>query len=497
MSMSAIAEAVSPRPRAPSRGRMLLAYAGLVALPLAALIFVLHAGASLAPASQPHAPQAPAPALGLFRLPLLLAQIVVILLFSRGLGMLLGRFRQPQVIADMVAGLLLGHSVLGALWPGAHDLLFPRGSLRFLNALSQIGVLLFMFLVGLDLDRGMLRRQGPAAFLTSHASIAIPMFLGAAMSLSIYPHLASTGVGFTPFALFLGAAMSVTAFPVLARILGERGLQRTEIGTVAIASAAVDDVTAWCILALVAVVARAGEGSIPIWLTLAGLAAHVALMVLLVRPLLSAGARRAIERGGVGTRLVWAVVVTTLASAWVTEVLGVHPLFGAFLAGVVMPKDARFVSGLKQRFEDVMLVLLLPLFFAYTGLRTNTSLLEGGAAWGTCLAITGVAVLGKLGGAAAAARAAGMPWRRAAAVGALMNTRGLMELIILNVGLDLGVITPTLFAMMVIMAILTTLMTAPLVDLLHPVRQRSASAGSPPPSPAPPWWERAPRRRAA
>lgn len=457
----------APRPPG-SRGMFAASYAALVVVPLIALLVLLRIGVQETGAV--HGVVAPAknPALGLLRLPLMLGQIVVILGVSRGLGWVLRRLRQPQVIGDMLTGILLGHSVLGLLAPGVHDFLFPRGSLRFLNALSQIGVLMFMFLVGLELDRSMLRRQGRAALLTSHASIAIPMFLGTALATSVYMTLAPVGVGFTPFALFLGAAMSVTAFPVLARILKERRMTQSEVGTIAIASAAIDDVTAWCILALVVVIARAGTAGIPLWLTIGGLVTHVALMLFAVRPALRAYATRTLDREGLTPQLVSAVVMTTLASAWITEVLGVHALFGAFLAGVVMPKDGRFVSGLKHRFEDVMLVLLLPLFFAYTGLRANITLVHGLGAWSLCLGITCVAILGKLAGSAAAARVAGMPWRHAVTIGALMNTRGLMELIILNVGLDLGVITPELFAMMVLMAIATTLMTTPLVDWLNP-----------------------------
>ncbi len=467
-------DAVAVRQR-PS-GRFLTSYVALVVVPLAAMILILqfgiesHAGLARAAAAKP------APAVGLFQLPLFLGQIVVILGLSRLLAGILKRLGQPQVVGEMLTGILLGHSVLGVLAPQVHDFLFPRGSLRFLNALSQIGVLLFMYLVGLELDRNVIRRRGRAALLTSHASIALPMFLGVALATIVFETLAAPGVEFTPFALFLGAAMSVTAFPVLARVLSERRMQHTEIGTIAIASAAVDDVTAWCVLAVVVVIARAGSTALPLWATLGGLALHVGLMLGIVRPLLARHATRALDRTGVTPGLVAVVVIVTLASAWATEMLGVHALFGAFLAGIATPKDPRFVAGIKGCFEDLMLVLLLPLFFAYTGLRANVALLHGGAAWSICLGITAIAVLGKLVGSAVAARVAGMPWRQAATVGALMNTRGLMELIILNVGLDLGVITPTLFAMMVLMAIATTFMTTPLVDWLNPRATRDGAS---------------------
>jgi Kef-type K+ transport system membrane component KefB len=265
---------------------------------------------------------------------------------------------------------------------------------------------MFIFLVGVEMDRHLLRRRGRAALLTSHASIAVPMFFGVALAMALYTRMAPMGVAFTPFALFLGAAMSVTAFPVLVRILNERKMQHTETGMIAIASAAIDDVTAWCVLALVVVIARSESTALPLWATLTGLGLHVALMLSVVRPLLQKYAARVLDADGITSALVGTIVIVTLGSAWLTEVLGVHALFGAFLAGIVMPKDERFVAGVKQRFEDVMLVLLLPLFFAYSGLRANVTLLHGWEAWGTCLAITGVAVAGKLLGSTAASRAA-------------------------------------------------------------------------------------------
>ncbi len=459
---------------APSRSRwsFALSYAALVVLPIVGLIVLLKVGSWMPPpVGEAAAPTAPL-AIGRFNLPLLLAQILVILIVSRLVGMVLRRLGQPPVVGEMVAGLLLGSSVLGVLSPGVYDTLFPRGTLRFLNALSQIGILMFMFLVGLDLDRELLARRGRAALLTSHASIAIPMFLSAGLAFLLFEALAVTGERFTPFTLFLGTAMSVTAFPVLARILTDRGLQHSAVGTVALASAAVDDVTAWCVLALVVATTRADAGGLPLWATIGGLILHVALMLGVVRPLLRRHVDRLLAPRGLTTDLVAGVVVITLASAWITESLGVHALFGGFLAGVACPKDARVVEGLKQRFEDVMVVLLLPLFFAITGLRTNIRLLDSPAEWIMCLAVIGVAIVGKFGGSSVAARAGGMSWRDATIVGTLMNTRGLMELVVLNIGLDLGVLTPTLFAMMVLMALTTTLMTTPIVARLVAVPAR-------------------------
>jgi len=401
---------------------------------------------------------------------LLLVQIGVVLVAARLVGLLFRRIHQPQVVGEMVAGILLGPSLLGWAAPEISARLFPAASLGFLNSISQIGLLIFMFLVGLELDPKLLRGKSHTAVVTSHASIVAPFFLGALLSLLLYPRLSDDSVTFTGFALFMGAAMSVTAFPVLARILSERGLTKTRVGAVAIACAAVDDVTAWCILAGVVAVVRSGDGAHSLWITLAGAAAFVAVMLGPVRPVL-AQLEGAFHRHGRLTQdLLGGILLLGLASASVTEYLGIHALFGAFFAGAVMPKGERFVHALTGKLEDVTVVLLLPLFFAFTGLRTSFALLEGAEMWGYAGLIILVAVAGKWGGSTLAARFTGMSWREAGAVGVLMNTRGLMELVILNIGLDIGVISPALFAMMVLMALVTTFMTSPLLEWIYPAR---------------------------
>ncbi|HEX8906199.1 MAG TPA: cation:proton antiporter [Longimicrobiaceae bacterium] len=401
---------------------------------------------------------------------LLLVQIAVVVVAARAVGLLFRRIAQPQVMGEMVAGILLGPSLLGWLAPGASRALFPAESLGFLSSISQVGLLVFMFLVGLELNPRLLRGRGYTALVTSHASITIPFFLGGLLALHLYPRLSDAGVTFNGFALFMGAAMSVTAFPVLARILTERDLLRTRVGAVALACAAVDDVTAWCILAGVVALVRAGHSGLPWWGTVLGSAAFVAAMIFAARPLLARLERR-YERDGRVTQDVLAIVfLVTLGSAWTTEALGIHALFGAFLAGAVMPKGEGFVHALTARLEDVTVVLLLPLFFAFTGLRTRIGLVEGVEMWGWCALIVLVAITGKLGGGAVAARMTGMSWREAGAIGTLMNTRGLMELVILNIGLDIGVISPAVFAMMVLMALATTFMTSPLLELVYPAR---------------------------
>ena len=405
---------------------------------------------------------------------LLILQVAVILATARVVGLLFRRIGQPQVVGEMVAGIVLGPSLLGWAAPAVFATLFPPDSLGALNALSQIGLLAFMFLVGLEFDPARLRGRGDAAVLTSHASIIAPFLLGSVLALLLYPRLSDASVPFAGFALFAGAAMSVTAFPVLARILTERNLIRTRLGAVAIACAAVDDVTAWSILAVVVVVVRASAAQVPLWVTVGGALLYVVLMITVVRRLLRLLEAYYLSRGRMTQDLVAGTVLLLLASAWMTERLGIHALFGAFALGVVMPKHPRFTRDLTERLEDVTVVLLLPLFFAFTGLRTSIGLLQGPQAWLLFGLVLLAATAGKFGGSAIASRAAGLSWREAGAVGVLMNTRGLMELVIITIGLELGVISPELFAMMVLMALVTTFMTTPLLELLYPERLRRA-----------------------
>lgn len=399
----------------------------------------------------------------------LLIQIAVILVAARLMGGLCRRLGQPQVVGEMAAGIALGPSLLGWLAPGVSAALFPMESLGALQVLSQIGLVLFMFLVGLELEPRLLRGQGETAVVTSHASIIFPFLLGSGLALYLYPRLSDASVTFTEFALFMGAAMSVTAFPVLARILTERNLLRTKVGAITIACAAVDDVTAWCLLAGVVALVRA-TGAEGVLFTLGGSVAYVAVMLFLVRPLLGKLASYYESRGQLTQDAFALVLLTLLLSAWATEFVGIHALFGAFFLGAVMPKERGFVREISERLEWLTVVFLLPLFFAYTGLRTQIGLLDEPALWRNALLVLAVAVAGKFGGSALAARATGLGWREAGALGVLMNTRGLMELVILTIGLDLGVISPALFVMMVLMALATTVMTTPLLEWIYPAR---------------------------
>ncbi|MGA2132886.1 MAG: cation:proton antiporter [Bryobacteraceae bacterium] len=405
--------------------------------------------------------------LNLFQLVL---QIAVILVAARVVGFLFQKINQPQVMGEMVAGILLGPSLLGWVAPGVSAALFPPASLSYLNALSQVGLVVFMFVVGLALDPSELKGYGHAAVLTSHVSIVAPFCLGGLTALYLYPRLSDDGVTFTGFALFMGSAMSITAFPVLARILSERGLVRSRMGTMAIACAAVDDVTGWCILAYIVVLVRVSHAGHPAWVTIAGSLAYVALMLFGVRRILPAFERAFRKRDRLSDDLVAVIVVLVLTSALATEWLGIHLLFGAFLMGAIMPKTPEFTRYLLHKFESVTVVLLLPLFFAFTGLRTRIGVGGGGSIWLYSAIVIVVAITGKLGGSMLAARLAGMPWRESASLGILMNTRGLMELVILNIGLDIGVISPVMFSIMVLMALVTTFMTTPLLEWVYPAR---------------------------
>jgi Kef-type K+ transport system membrane component KefB len=421
----------------------------------------------------------------MLHLALLLGQLLAILLAARIAGRLVRPLGQPAVIGEMFAGIALGPSLLGAIAPETLRRLFPADAMMPLATLSQLGVLLFMFVVGLRIDLPALGARAKAAVAVSHSSIALPFLLGAALAPWLHPTLAGrgqsgAGVGLLPFALFLGAAMSVTAFPVLARILAERGLLKTPMGAVAIASAAVDDVTAWCILAGVVAVARAQDAVSAFVITIAGAAAFAAILIFVGRRVLTwYVGRRVPADGSISVDVVGAAVLLALASALCTELIGVHALFGAFIAGTIVPREAQLAEGIADRIESVVSPVLLPVFFAYTGLRTEIGLLRDPALWVVFAAVFAAAVVGKFGGSTIAARLANLSWRDALGVGILMNTRGLMELIVLNVGLDLGVISPPLFAVLVCMALITTFMTSPLLSLIR--RPAATPVLSPPP----------------
>lgn len=394
--------------------------------------------------------------LGLF-----LLQLLVLLVVAKGAGALLKRLGQPAVIGEMAAGLMMGPLVLGSLLPGLHGALFPASSLGPLGMLSQLGVLMFLLVAGAELDLGGLRGRRRFAFTVSHAGIAVPFVLGVLLAIWLYPEHGPQGVGFTAFALFVGISLSITAFPVLLRILADRGITHTPLGQTAIACAALGDATAWCLLALIVAAAQAA-GWVPASLSLLCVVVFIALMLGVVKPWFS---RQVIQPGSEG-RWLLGMLLLSLGSALVTEVLGIHALFGAFAAGVAVSSNAQLRGLLIARVEPFAVTLLLPLFFAMTGLRMRADALQGSDLL-LCAVVIAVATLGKLFGTCSAARSAGMDNHEAWKLGALMNTRGLMELIVLNLGYELGFLGDRLFAVLVIMALVTTAMTGPLLSWME------------------------------
>jgi Kef-type K+ transport system membrane component KefB len=360
---------------------------------------------------------------------------------------------------------MLGPSLLGHFAPDVYAYVLPSSAAGSLSMLAQIGVILFMFLVGLELDTTVLRKRTQSTVAISHASIVLPFVLGAATALWLYPRLSTSDVPFPIFALFMGVAMSITAFPVLAAILTDQRLQRTPLGVIAISCAAIDDVSAWCLLAGMVGLAKSALGDAAMTVTLT--AAYVVAMLAVVRPLVGRLVTRHALYGSLGHASSTVVFGGLLLSALTTEYIGIHALFGAFIFGAVIPHDSELARDVQRRLEDVVKVLLLPVFFAFTGMRTQIALLDDPLHWAALAVVIAVACAGKFGGASIAARLSGLGWRDAASVGVLMNTRGLMQLIVLNIGLDLRVLSPSLFAIMVIMALVTTFATTPLLNMLR------------------------------
>jgi Kef-type K+ transport system membrane component KefB/nucleotide-binding universal stress UspA family protein len=413
---------------------------------------------------------------------LVLFQVMLVIGLSRLVGLGFRWLRQPLVIGEIVAGIMLGPSLFGLIAPGLATALFPPDTIPYLNVLSQVGLIFFMFLIGLELNPRYLQGQFDKAILISHVSILVPFSLGTLLALLLYPLVSNASVSFTAFALFLGAAMSITAFPVLARIITENNLQGSRLGTLALTCAAVDDATAWCLLALAIAVTRTNSmvAALP---TVVEALLYIGFMLTLGRQFLKLLARHYRRTGRLTQSVLACIYMGVIASALLTELIGIHLIFGAFLLGVAMPKNADLTRELAEKTEDFVLTFLLPVFFAYSGLRTQIGLLNQPVLWLLCLAVLAVAIGGKYIGTYAAARVSGLPKRESSALGWLMNTRGLTELIVLNIGLSLGVISPLLFTMLVIMALVTTFMTSPLLELTYAkelIRQDLAETADPP-----------------
>lgn len=440
---------------------MLRPYLALVALPLLAglawLWWVAGAAPSVPGGSEPLAigvgAQLRQP------LPRFLLQLLVVLALAKLAGALLRRIGQPAVIGEMLAGIVLGPSLFGWVWPDLHAAVFPADGLGAFQLVSQLGVLVFMFAAGAEFELSRLRGQRRLALVVGHAGIALPFLSGLLLAWPLFPAYAPTGTGFIGFALFFGVALSVTAFPVLLRIIDERGYRGTPIAVLAIACAAISDASAWAML-----------GAVVAWTQSQGLAqllSNLGLSAALAWVLLGPVRRRLSRDGGdqASPGAMVGLVLMALACALVTELIGLHLLFGAFLAGLAVSGSPGLRDLVIQRIEPFAAVVLLPLFFASTGLATRVDLLSG-SEWLLCLGLTVAATAGKLGGTVLAARRCGVMAADVWRLGILMNTRGLMELIVLALGYELGLIDQRLYAILVLVAIVTTVMTGPLLGWL-------------------------------
>ncbi|MBS7785849.1 cation:proton antiporter [Flavobacterium sp. CYK-55] len=399
-------------------------------------------------------------------LAILLAQIITIIIVARLFGWVFRKIGQPSVIGEIIAGIVLGPSLLGMYLPEFSQVLFPAESLGNLQFLSQIGLILFMFVIGMELDLKVLKNKANDALVISHASIVIPFALGIGLAYYIYHRFAPVGVEFLAFSLFMGIAMSITAFPVLARIVQERGMHKTRLGTIVITCAATDDITAWCLLAAVIAIVKAGTFLSSLY-TIGLALLYVLTMIFVVKPFLKRIGDLYGSKSKLNKPVVAIFFLTLIMSAYATEVIGIHALFGAFMTGAIMPDIPKFRSLFIDKVEDVSVILLLPLFFVFTGLRTQIGLINDPYLIEVTCYIISVAVAGKFLGSAIAAKFVGQNWRESLTIGALMNTRGLMELVVLNIGYDLGVLTSEVFTMMVIMALVTTFMTGPALDIIN------------------------------
>jgi len=462
-------------------------YAALILVFGGLIFYLLHTGKSLGHSIEPiskigdRSPYKGGIFTSLFQtnlqeaLPRLLLQIIIIIAATQLLGWLFKKIGQPAVIGETVAGIILGPSLLGLLFPGVFHFIFPVESLPNLRFLSQIGLILFMFIIGMELDTRLLRKQAFEALIISHASILIPFTLG--IFLSYYLYQAYGHTNFISFALFMGIAMSITAFPVLARIIRDRKLTGTKLGNLAISCAASDDVTAWCILAILIALIRSGSGMNGL-LVVAMVVLYVFIMLVPVSIIMKK-ILVTYEKGKIAYNGLMTIMFTLLLlSSWCTEMIGIHALFGAFLAGIVIPKHGDMQKRIIERISDVSMVMLLPLFFVYTGLRTNAAILNSSGLWVSFLLILICAVAGKFGGSTLVAKALGQTWKDSLSIGALMNTRGLMELIVLNIGYDMGILSTEIFSMMVLMALLTTMMTSPVLNWIEKRENQISDSGT-------------------
>ena len=405
---------------------------------------------------------------------LMLLQIVIILAVAKLFGLLLSRLSQPTMIGEIIAGIFLGPSILGMISPDLFSFLFPLNSMGNLHIISQLGLVLFMFIVGMEFNINRLKSKVISAIIISNASIIVPYFLGIILSFFLFRNFASPDVKFSAFALFTGISVSITAFPVLAKILQERNLTKTNLGAIVVTCAAFNDLTSWCILGLVIAIVKGGS-FLGVLMIIGLTISFTIIMFFLVRPGLNKLDLTSHDWNNHNKKHIVIPILVLFISAFLTESIGIHAIFGAFLAGLIMPETKSFKEILTRRIEDVSTTVLLPVFFAITGIKIQISLLNNDSLWIAFGLILLVAIVGKIGGGSISARITGHSWHDAFSIGVLMNTRGLMEIIVLSIGYDLGILTSSLFTIFVLMAITTTIMSGPLLDFIDYLRRRSVT----------------------
>jgi len=404
----------------------------------------------------------------------LLCALSFILIVTRIFGGLAKKIGEPAVIGEVLGGIVIGPSLLGWVFPAVSAFFFPPEVLPHISVIAQLGIIFYMFVVGLEFDLSVLKNNAHSTLLISHVSIIFPLLLGFVLGAFTYTDFAPAGVQPLHFALFVGISLSITAFPVLARILTDKGLDKSPLGKMALACAAIDDVTAWCLLAvcLSLMQEKLSQGLLTLGLTVG----YILFMLKILRPLLIKWVQKLEVKGELSTNALAFFFVALFLSALVTEAIGIHAIFGAFLLGVVLPHNSRVKKELTHYTENLSKVVFLPAFFVFTGLRTEIALINSPQDWFWCAIIIFIATLGKFGGATLAAKYSGYSFRDSAAIGILMNTRGLVELVVLNIGLDLGVLSPRLFTMLVMMALVTTFLTSPMLNLILSSGSKKLSA---------------------
>jgi Kef-type K+ transport system membrane component KefB len=393
---------------------------------------------------------------------IIILQVAIIILAARLTGLLFKKINQPIVMGEIVAGIILGPSVLGLVLPDVSQFLFPKSSLSNLQVLSNIGLLIFMFIVGMEFKLNVIKEQAKTIIAISYASIILPFILGVLLALTILKTYLPANLSFFPYALYIGVAISITSFTVLARIMRDRGITNTRLGLIVISCTALNDIIVWCILAVVIATVKAGSSTFAMY-TLLFVAFYVAIMILVAKPFV----KILFQKNKDSNSIFFLVYSTLLVSSYISEVIGVHMLFGAFLAGTIMPADAVFRKYVIDKLENFAFVLLLPLYFAFTGLRTQIGLLGNSVTWVDCIILIVVAIAGKFIGCTVSARLMGEQVKTSLSIGVMMNTRGLTELVVLNIGYELGILKPELFTIMVIMALFTTLITTPILNIIN------------------------------